>query len=153
MTNPPGQPGPPGPEVPTRSFKPGDLVMARAQGDDLVKDGLAQAMRDYAIYYDGAWWLGDQNTYVRVTDDALNHKLDFKAIKLARADQAVARTRQPENPAVPDRDLGENRPTPEYQPDADAERQAAAGEVPPEPHDGPDDRSDDRPDDPGEVSS
>jgi len=73
----------------------GGLVMPRADGEALVNAGHAKAMRDYAIHYDGTWWLGDHNTYVRVTDDDLNTKLDFKAIKLRRADEAVAHTQQP----------------------------------------------------------
>lgn len=82
MTSQPGPPSAPG------------LVMSRTDGDAFVQDGTARAMRDYAIHYDGTWWLGDRNTYVRVTDDDLNQQLDFKAIKLRHADQAVARAHQ-----------------------------------------------------------
>lgn len=128
------------------------FVMPRAQGEDLIKDGQATPMRDYAIHYDGAWWLGDAQTYVRVTDDELNHKLDFKAIKLARADQAVARAPQAENPTGPGKEPGGDQSTPN-QPDTAGELRAAAGDAPPEPHDRPYDQPDDRPDDPGEVPS
>jgi hypothetical protein len=67
----------------------GAMVMTRADGDALVATGDARTLRDYAIHYDGTWWLGDQQTYVRVTDDTLNDALDDKARRLTLADQAV----------------------------------------------------------------
>jgi hypothetical protein len=71
---------------------PGAMVITRSDGDALVARGEARALRDYAIHYDGTWWLGDPRTYVRVTDETLNSALDDKARRLALADHAVSGT-------------------------------------------------------------
>lgn len=95
-----------------RPREAGTMIMSRADAQHLVTAGEAEPMRDYAIHYDGTWWLGDQDTYVRVTDTQFNKQLDYKAIKLARADQAVADTRQdrpePTGAPRPDTDAGVN---------------------------------------------
>lgn len=138
------------PSTSSGSIRPGQagasgLVMPRAHGENLVKDGHATAMRDYAIHYDGAWWLGDGTTYVRVTDDELNHKLDFKAIKLARADQAVARTQQARTDEPGEHHLSGVEERPEDKPSDTGQAPSDAGTTPHEP--------DDQPDDPGEAAS
>lgn len=66
------------------------MILSGSEIGELLKGGDARRLGDTpAVFYDGDWWIGDENTYVRVLDPDAKRDMEEQAKKLDAAERAL----------------------------------------------------------------